>query len=246
MPAEFEDGLYLYDQDATPVQDLELRVIDGRVICIDVSTGLEVKKIAATSVEGGPGSGLDADTLDGIEASGFATSTHAATHIQGGTDELDGDRVDVDVTLSNITPDVTPPEVTDVKHLGAILKGIDNALSALAGDTVVVQIHEGLHSTNSGTYTTVARMLIDFDRLPTTTPEFSWNQTEAPGAPGGSVRLRNVTDGSDLFEATGITTGGIKTETVTLPTGKKLCYLQHRDDGGSGRSRIEGGSLHVG
>jgi hypothetical protein len=53
---------------------------------------------------------------------------HATTHQSGAGDELDGDLLDIDVAFTNITPDTTPPEVTTAAHLGAILKGIDNAL----------------------------------------------------------------------------------------------------------------------
>ncbi len=57
-----------------------------------------------------------------------AVSTHASTHIQGGSDEVDGDKLDIDVSLTNITPDTTPSEVDDAGQLGAIIAGIDNEL----------------------------------------------------------------------------------------------------------------------
>lgn len=54
---------------------------------------------------------------------------HASEHIKGGGDELDGDKLNVDMTPSNYTPDATVPEAGDVDHLAAHLGGIDNALS---------------------------------------------------------------------------------------------------------------------
>jgi hypothetical protein len=42
-----------------------------------------------TSSDTGSGSGLDADTVDGEDASAFADATHASTHHDGGADELD-------------------------------------------------------------------------------------------------------------------------------------------------------------
>jgi len=60
--------------------------------------------------------------------------SHAASHIQGGSDEVDGDQLDIDFTPSNYSPDTTPGEVSDVDHLSAHLAGIDNALPKAAGN----------------------------------------------------------------------------------------------------------------
>lgn len=57
---------------------------------------------------------------------------HAASHITGAGDEIDGDQVDIDLTPSNYTPDTTPAEVTDADHLGAHLAGVDNELADVA------------------------------------------------------------------------------------------------------------------
>jgi hypothetical protein len=46
--------------------------------------------------------------------------------IRGGAYELDGDKIDIDVTFDSITPDTSPGEVDNAAHLGAILKGIEN------------------------------------------------------------------------------------------------------------------------
>ena len=73
---------------------------------------------------------------------GRAPSAHKDEHIQGGGDAIDADKLQVDVSLSSITPDTTPSEVTSLTHLGAIIKGVDNALgtleSDLDGDTIEV------------------------------------------------------------------------------------------------------------
>lgn len=50
---------------------------------------------------------------------------------QGGNAEIDGDQLDIDISLSNITPNTTPAEVNDAKQLGAILKGIDDAIGGI-------------------------------------------------------------------------------------------------------------------
>lgn len=65
-------------------------------------------------------------TVDGVDV-----SAHAARHIRGGADEIDGDQLDIDWNPSNYTPVATPIEVTHVDHLTAHLAGIDNHV----GDT---------------------------------------------------------------------------------------------------------------
>lgn len=54
--------------------------------------------------------------------------TQSANLIQAGDQELDGDKVDIDTAVSNITPDTGGAEVDDAAQLGAIIAGIDNAL----------------------------------------------------------------------------------------------------------------------
>jgi hypothetical protein len=63
--------------------------------------------------------------VDGVDV-----SSHNARHVRGGADEIDGDVLDVDFVPTNYTRDVSPAEVTNVEHLTAHLKGIDEALVA--------------------------------------------------------------------------------------------------------------------
>lgn len=58
---------------------------------------------------------------------------HAATHLLGAGDEIDGDKLDIDWDPSNYTPSTDPGEVTSVDHLTAHLQGIDTQF--LAGGT---------------------------------------------------------------------------------------------------------------
>jgi hypothetical protein len=97
----------------------------------------------------------DTDT----KLTGKADVTHAATHIQGGSDEIDGDQLDIDFTPNNYTPATTPPEVTDVDQLSAHLFGIDTALGSVGGsidieddDTLVAS---GISTLNFGDSLTV-------------------------------------------------------------------------------------------
>lgn len=59
-------------------------------------------------------------------------ASHASTHISGGTDEIDGDKLDIDFNPSNYTPDDSIPEADSVDELAAHLKGIDDALGSEA------------------------------------------------------------------------------------------------------------------
>lgn len=61
--------------------------------------------------------------------------THASDHIKGGTDEVDGDKVDIDWNPSNSTPE-TVAQTDSVDHLSSHLKGIDVALGAKISDVV--------------------------------------------------------------------------------------------------------------
>jgi len=72
---------------------------------------------------------------DGV--GGGAPSAHAPTHIRGGSDEIDGDVIDIDFTPSAYTPDVSPPQVSSTEHLTAHLAGIDTILAGLVPNVVV-------------------------------------------------------------------------------------------------------------
>jgi len=65
-----------------------------------------------------------------VDISGAASSSHAATHKRGGTDEVDGDQLDIDWDPANYTPDTSISEASSADHLAAHLAGIDNAIRA--------------------------------------------------------------------------------------------------------------------
>jgi hypothetical protein len=69
--------------------------------------------------------------------SGFLTSVtaHASTHIRGGSDEIDGDQLDIDYVPSNYNPATIPAQVSNVSHLTAHLYGIDQKLGTIVTDT---------------------------------------------------------------------------------------------------------------
>lgn len=61
-------------------------------------------------------------------------AAHASTHIKDGSDEIDGDQLDIDWNPSSYTPTTSPTEVTNVDHLTAHLAGIDAQLGAAITD----------------------------------------------------------------------------------------------------------------
>lgn len=76
----------------------------------------------------GLGSQVDARIsryIDNVVSGGGGVANHASTHIRGGTDEVDGDRLDIDWNPSNYTPTTAPTEVTNVDELTAHLAGLD-------------------------------------------------------------------------------------------------------------------------
>lgn len=83
------------------------------------------------------GGNLDVDgnivvdgTVDGVDV-----QYHQGRHQRGGSDELDGDHLDIDWNPSNYTPSTAPSEAGNVDDLTAHLYGIDQALGAGGGGT---------------------------------------------------------------------------------------------------------------
>lgn len=70
----------------------------------------------------GRGAGYDLPRSSGAGP----VAPHAPTHIHGGTDEIDGDRLDIDYVPTNYTPDPIGGGVTSTQELAAHLAGIDN------------------------------------------------------------------------------------------------------------------------
>lgn len=87
-----------------------------------------------------------------------SVAAHAGTHERGGTDQIDGDHLDIDFNPSNYTPDATIPEASNVDDLSAHLKGIDTALAATSLATQYVdlaQADDGQDIANDPSWTDV-------------------------------------------------------------------------------------------
>jgi len=62
-----------------------------------------------------------------------ANTTHASAHIDGGSDAIDGDKIEITYTATDYTPTASPSEADSTDDLTAHLAGIDTALGD--GDT---------------------------------------------------------------------------------------------------------------
>ncbi len=79
----------------------------------------------------GLGSQVDARIsryIDNVVSGGGGVAAHASTHVRAGSDEIDGDRVDIDWNPTTYVPTTSPSEVTHVDELTAHLAGIDAAI----------------------------------------------------------------------------------------------------------------------
>lgn len=101
----------------------EIEVEDLATGSVDTSTALRPNGAGGLSF-----SDVAHSQLTGVGADDHHARDHAATHVDGGSDEIDGDTVDIDFTPSKYTPDASAPEANDVDDLAAHLKGIDSEL----------------------------------------------------------------------------------------------------------------------
>lgn len=106
----------------------------------------------------------DADT----KLAGKASTSHASTHIKDGSDEIDGDQIDIDFTPSNYAPSTAPSEASDVDHLTAHLAGIDNALESIDAPALQVRLSAAVVLTNGGPFVDIEWPNIDIENEPAT------------------------------------------------------------------------------
>ena len=65
----------------------------------------------------------------------YASTTHASGHLSGQSDEIDGDKLDIDWNPTHYTPATVESYADSVDNLTAHLKGIDNELGSSSGIT---------------------------------------------------------------------------------------------------------------
>lgn len=123
------------------------------------------------------------------------TTEHASSHITGGMDELDGDKLDVDWNPSNYTP-TTVTETTSVDHLSSHLKGID---TAIGGKSDSGHTHAYASDNHDASHITSGSDEIDGDKL-----DIDWNPANYTPA--------TVTDYADSVDNLTAHLKGIDTE----------------------------------
>jgi len=112
--------------------------LDGDKLDIDWSPAYYTPATNATTADN-----LDHLTshLKGIDTAinTKASSTHATTHILGGGDEVDGDKLDIDWIPAYYTPATNSTTADNLDHLTSHLKGIDTAVNVAGGISNIVE-----------------------------------------------------------------------------------------------------------
>jgi len=87
---------------------------------------------------------LSADSTEttGLKWIAYTGGAHASTHIDGGSDEIDGDKLNITWTPSNYTPATTPTEVDAIDQLTAHLYGIDQVLGTSSGGDMTAAVYD--------------------------------------------------------------------------------------------------------
>jgi hypothetical protein len=114
--------------------------------------------------------------VDGVDV-----SAHAARHIDGGADAIDGDKVEISWVPTNYTRDASPAEVDALDQLTAHLKGIDDAITAGGLGTKSGKVLAGTFTGSPKKATvTFSAAFADANYSVSLTPETSGNRTFSP------------------------------------------------------------------
>lgn len=126
------DGLVTTHSDMTSAGSGDIITVAERA---NLPTTAQKSALAGT---GTPGAGdLYVNDSDSRMTDARTPTAHAASHVTGGADIIDGDILVVSYVPSNYTRDITPAEVTVVTELTAHLAGIDTALGLMGSGDVV-------------------------------------------------------------------------------------------------------------
>ena len=106
--------------------------------------------------------GTDGDTIkdSAYSPSSFAGAIHASGHTTGQSDEIDGDKVDIDWNPSNYTPTTSPAEADSADNLTAHLAGIDAFLGTVGSGTGDVVGPSSATDSNFASFDTTTGKLI--------------------------------------------------------------------------------------
>ncbi len=126
---------------------LEFVVDPGFLLNINVES---IDELSDVDTSGGATTGdvLSWNGSNWIPATGSVPGAHASTHVSGGSDQIDGDVLDITFVPSNYTRLTSPGEVTAVVELTAHLAGINAELATFA---LSAHTHTLVDITDSGT-----------------------------------------------------------------------------------------------
>lgn len=98
----------------------------------DMPSGIDATKIGGGSVDNTEFSYLNNVTSNiQTQLNGKASTSHASTHIRGGSDVIDADQLTISYSPTLYTPDTSPTEVSNAEHLTAHLAGLEAELGNL-------------------------------------------------------------------------------------------------------------------
>lgn len=146
--------------------------------------------------------------LSGELADDQPPKTHAADHITSGSDEVDGDKLDIDFNPSNYTPATTPGEADSVDNLTAHLYGIDQQFAVggvvAAAGNILLQSADTERNQVVGTYTKVKEIQLPIAAGGTYRVKFDLKHVSAAGSTGyGRVYRNGGVAGSERPEQSG-------------------------------------------
>jgi len=93
---------------------------------------------------------MDTHVKDNLNYLKTLLDDHDAQHERAGSDEIDGDHLDIDFTPGSYTPATTPAEAADVDDLAAHLYGIDHILAKYLTGNIWIPASAMWPSTTSG------------------------------------------------------------------------------------------------
>lgn len=193
-----------------------------------------------------------------IDTVNIPTPAHAPNHISGGSDEIDGDQLDIDFTPACYTPDTTPAEATNADHLTAHLAGIDNAL--VFGKNHAFAQSLPISTTTSTTFqnkVTLASYSVVAAATYRLTVSYGWNHDSGTndfearlmqnGAQVGELHKQEPKDAAG-GDPTGTTQRYYASRTIyiSLPLATTLTWdLEYRTDSGGAESSIWEATIEV-
>jgi hypothetical protein len=168
------------------------------------------------------------------EASQLSVPTHGASHVRGGSDIIDGDRVTIDYVPSRYTRNSAASGAGDVTDLTAHLSGVDT----LAGQGHIVctsSTRPSSPTTGTMIYETDTGFVVIYNGS-------AWVQMMAPASPPGLVLLNTTSMGSVTNSVSNVFSSAYESYRVVVNFANnsgattRVVYLKFRTAGGDDSS----------